>query len=152
MISDDTKIGKGTRIWHPELVNIYGAIIGDDCNIGAFVEIRRNVYIGNRVRIQAFVFIPEGVVIEDDVFIGPHVCFTNDKYPASSTACSNEWNCLSTIVKRGCSIGANSTILPGVTIETRTVIGAGSVVTKNVPRNVVCVGNPARIVNCQNYL
>ena len=81
MIKDDVKIGKGTKIFHPDLVNLYGCEIGENCKIGAFVEIRKDVKIGNNVKIQAFVFIPEGVTIEDGVFIGPHVCFTNDKYP-----------------------------------------------------------------------
>jgi acetyltransferase-like isoleucine patch superfamily enzyme len=143
MISKDTIIGQGTKIWHPELVNIYGSTIGTDCNIGAFVEIRKNVIIGNRVRIQAFAFIPEGVTIGDDVFIGPHVCFTNDKYPDSINAKNGNWQCLTTLVQSGCSIGANATILPGITIGSKAVIGAGAVVTTNVPAGKVYYGNPA---------
>lgn len=143
MISEDTIIGNGTKIWHPDLVNIYGATIGTDCNIGAFVEIRNNVIIGNRVRIQAFAFIPEGVTIEDDVFIGPHVCFTNDKYPDSINARNGKWQCLPTLVQTGCSIGANATILPGITIGSKAVIGAGAVVTGNIPAGKTYYGNPA---------
>ena len=143
MISKDTRIGKGTKIWHPELVNIYGSTIGADCNIGAFVEIRKNVIIGDRVRIQAFAFIPEGVIIGDDVFIGPHVCFTNDKFPDSISAKNGKWQCLPTLVQSGCSIGANATILPGITIGSKSIIGAGAVVTRNVPAGKVYYGNPA---------
>ena len=143
MISSDTKIGKGTHIWHPELVNIYGAVIGEDCNIGAFVEIKKGVVIGNRVRIQAFAFIPEGITIEDDVFIGPHVCFTNDRCPDAHTAEVGTWKQESTLVKKGCSIGANATILPGLTIREGAMIGAGAVVTRDVPPNTICYGNPA---------
>ena len=128
MISSDTKVGQGTKIWHPELVNIYGATIGEDCNIGAFVEIRKDVTIGNRVRVQAFAFLPEGVTIGDDVFIGPHVCFTNDKYPDPATAATGAWQRMTTQVGNGVAIGANSTILPGLTIGSGARVGAGSVV------------------------
>ena len=146
MISPDTIIGKGTKIWHPELVNIYGAVIGDDCNIGAFVEIRKDVVIGDRVRIQAFTFIPEGITIEDDVFVGPHVCFTNDRYPDAHKAKAGTWQQENTLVKRGCSIGANATILPGLTLGEGAMIGAGAVVVANVPPNTTCYGNPAAVV------
>ena len=135
MISPNTKIGKGTQIWQPELVNIYGAVIGDDCIIGAFVEIRKGVVIGDRVRIQAFAFIPEGTTIEDDVFIGPHVCFTNDRYPDAYKAKTGTWQQENTLVKRGCSIGANATIHPGLTIGEGAMFGAGAVVTADVQPN-----------------
>jgi len=134
------KVGKGTKIWHPELSNIYGdGSIGENCNIGTLVEIR-NPHIGSRCKIQAFVFIPEGVTIGDDVFIGPHVCFTNDKYP--SAVDYGEFR--QTIVKSGVAIGANSTIVCGITIGEGAMIGAGAVVTKDVPPGVIVVGNPAR--------
>ena len=143
MISEDTRIGRGTKIWHPELVNIYGAEIGEECSVGTFVEIRKDVVIGNNVRIQAFVFIPEGIVIKDDVFIGPHVCFTNDKFPDAEMARQGTWQRLPTLVENGCSIGAGVTILPGLTIGAGAIIGAGAVVTKDVPAGAKCYGNPA---------
>lgn len=151
MIKDDVKIGKGTKIFHPDLVNLYGCEIGKNCKIGALVEIRKTVRIGNNVKIQAFAFIPEGVTIEDDVFIGPHVCFTNDKYPKAVSSEGGlkrpeEWQTIETLVKRGASLGANSTILCGVTVGENAMVGAGAVVTKDVPPNVTVVGNPAKII------
>ena len=135
------KVGKNTTIWHPELSNIYGdGFIGDNCNVGALVEIR-SPRIGNGCKIQAFVFIPEGVEIGNNVFIGPHVCFTNDKYPKAQ----GEWFLAKTVVEDGVSIGANSTILPGIRIGTGSLVGAGSVVTKDVPPNSVVYGNPAKV-------
>jgi len=117
--------------------------IGETTKIAAFVEIGKGVTIGERCKIEAFVFIPPGVTIEDDVFIGPHVCFVNDKHP------SNEWGdrkILATLIKRGANIGANATILP-VTIGEGAVIGAGAVVTKDVPPNETWVGNPAHRID-----
>jgi len=140
LIDNDVVIGDGTKIWHPETSNIYGGgYIGKDCNIGTFVEIR-SPRIGSRCKIQAFVFIPEGVEIDDDVFIGPHVCFTNDKYPNAK----DYGKFLRTHVKKGAAIGANATIICGVTIGKRASIGAGAVVTKDVPPGVTVVGNPAK--------
>lgn len=128
-----------TKIYNPELSNIHpDAIIGEDCVIHSHVWIGNEVRIGNRVKIQAFSFIPPGVTIEDDVFIGPRVTFTNDKYPPST-------NWRPTLVKQGASLGANVTVLPGVTIGEHARIGAGAVVTKNIPPNVVACGNPARV-------
>jgi len=132
------KIGKNTKIWH--FTNLYGCEIGDNCMIGSFVEIGK-AKIGNNCRIEAHAFIPEGVTIEDNVFIGPHVCFTNDKYPKAT----GEWQLKKTLVKEGASIGANATILCGITIGKNSLIGAGSVVTKDVPDNTVVVGNPAKV-------
>jgi len=135
-------VGKDTKIWHPELSNIYGdGYIGDFCNIGAMVEIR-SPQIGHRCKIQAFVFIPEGVVIGNNVFIGPHVCFTNDKYPKAV----GEWELKTTIIEDNVSIGANSTILPGVVIGKGALIGAGSVVTKDVDPYTIVAGNPAKVI------
>jgi len=132
------KIGKNTKIWH--FVNLYECEIGDNCVIGSFVEIGK-AKIGNNCRIEARAFIPEGVTIEDDVFVGPHVCFTNDKYPKAK----GDWKLKKTVVKEGASIGANATILCGITIGKNSLIGAGSVVTNDVPDNVIVAGNPARI-------
>jgi len=129
-----------TVIYHPELSNISETVeIGENCKIHSHVWIGNKVKIGNNCKIQAFVFIPEGVIIGDDVFIGPHVCFTNDKNPPSG---KENWQL--TIVKRGAKIGAGAVILPGITIEENAMIGAGAVVTKNVASNSTVVGNPAR--------
>ena len=151
MIRKDVKIGKGTKIFHPDLVNLYGCQIGENCKIGAFVEIRKDVKIGNNVKIQAFAFIPEAITIEDGVFIGPHVCFINDRYPRAvnpdgSLKRPEDWEVTKTLVKRGVGIGANATILCGLTVGENAMIGAGAVVTKDVPPNAVEVGNPARII------
>lgn len=134
------KTGNNTKIWHPEKSVILDCEIGDDCTIHAPVWIGANVKIGNRVKIQAFSFIPDGVTIEDDVFIAPHVCFTNDKHPPSH----GNWS--QTFVRNGAVIGANATILPGVTIGRRALIGAGAVVTKDVAPHQVVVGNPAKVL------
>jgi UDP-2-acetamido-3-amino-2,3-dideoxy-glucuronate N-acetyltransferase len=149
MVDKSATIGKHTIIFHPELVNIYGCTIGDYCRIGAFIEIKPDVTIGNSVKIEPFVFIPNGVTIENNVFIGPHVIFTNDRHPKStnpdgSLKRSSDWHLEKTHVKHGASIGAGATILCGITIGEQAVVGAGSVVTKNVPPKTTVVGNPAR--------
>jgi len=141
-IKDDVILGKNVKIWHPDLCNFYGCSIGDDTSIGAFCEIQNEVRIGKRCKLQAFVFIPRSVIVGDDVFIGPHVCFTNDKLPSAS----KEFNCLSTVVESGVAIGANATICPGITIGKNCIIGAGAVVTKSVRPNGVWVGNPAKFL------
>lgn len=135
------KIGRGTKIWQPLLTNIGDATIGEDCVIHPFVSIYDGVKIGNRVHIEAHAFLPKGVTIEDDVFIGPHVCFTNDKHPPSHGNWSN------TLVAKGASVCANATILPDITIGERAVVGAGAVVTKNVRNGETVVGNPARPID-----
>lgn len=128
-----------TKIWHPELgVITDSARYGEDCTIHAFTWIGGEI--GDRCKIEAFAFIPDGVTLEDDVFIGPHVCFTNDKNPPSG----GNWS--TTLVKNGAVIGANATILPGIIIGERAVVGAGAVVTKDVPAGETWVGNPARCV------
>jgi acetyltransferase-like isoleucine patch superfamily enzyme len=139
-ILKDCKIGRDTRVY--DQVNLYKCDIGKNCKIDSFVYIEGDVKIGNNVKIRAHTFIPSGVTIEDDVFIGPGVIFTNDKYPKVT----GDWKLLKTIVKRGASIGAGVTILPGITIGENSSVGAGSVVTKNVPPNVIVTGNPARIL------
>jgi UDP-2-acetamido-3-amino-2,3-dideoxy-glucuronate N-acetyltransferase len=136
------KIGKGTVV-HDQ-VNLYKCKIGKNCKIDSFVYIEEKVVIGDNCKIRPFVFIPTGVTVEDNVFIGPNVSFTNDKYPKVK----GEWTMLRTKVKKGASIGANSAILPGVTIGEKALVGAGSVVTKDVPAKAVVVGNPAQIIGC----
>lgn len=145
----NVKLGKNAQIYN--FVNIYGCEIGDNTKIGSYVEIRKDVKIGKNCKIQAFVFIPQGVVIEDNVFIGPHACFVNDKYPRATIKGKlkeegKDWVAEKTIVKKGASIGANATILGGITIGENSIIGAGSVVTKNIPDDVIAVGNPAKII------
>ncbi len=136
----DVKIGEGTKI-HDQ-VNLYKCEIGKNCKIDSFVYIEEGVKIGNNCKIRALTFIPTGVTIEDDVFIGPNVTFTNDKYPRTK----GDWKVLPTVVKRGSSIGAKSVILPGITIGENAMVGAGSVVTKDVPNNTIIVGNPAKVI------
>jgi acetyltransferase-like isoleucine patch superfamily enzyme len=148
-IAPDVKLGKDVTIY--DFVNLYGCEIGDDTKIGTFVEIQKGAKIGKKCKISSHTFICEGVTIEDNVFIGHNVAFINDLYPRSTTA-SNElktdddWDCIPTRVKKGASIGTSATLLPGITIGKNAIIGAGSVVTKDVPQNAIVVGNPARIV------
>jgi len=151
MIASDVSLGKDVVIYHPDLVNLYGCEIGDSCKIGAFVEIRKSVKIGRNVKIQAFAFIPEGITIEDGVFIGPHVCFTNDKYPKAvnqdgTLMNSDDWEIIPTVVQKGANIGANATIICGVTIGEHALIGAGAVVTRDVPSYALVAGVPARVI------
>jgi len=138
-IIKDCKIGKGTKIW--EYVNMYGCEIGENCMIGSFVEIQKDVKIGNNVRIQSHSFVCSLVTIEDNVFIGHGVMFINDLRPPSRDP--KKWK--SILIKKGASIGSNATILP-VTIGENAVVGAGAVVTKNVAPNTIVVGNPAGIL------
>jgi len=140
----DAEIGEGTVV-HDQ-VNLYKCKIGKNCKIEPFVYIEGGVVIGDNCKIKPFVFIPTGVVIENDVFIGPNVAFTNDKYPRAH----GNWKLLHTRVKRGASIGANSVILPGVTIGEKSLVGAGSVITGDVPDKAVMLGNPARILRYRN--
>jgi acetyltransferase-like isoleucine patch superfamily enzyme len=151
MIKDDVKLGKGAVVFQPDLVNLYGCAIGEETKIGAFVEIRKGVVIGKRCKIQAFAFIPEGVTVEDGVFIGPHVCFTNDLFPRAvnddgSQQSAADWVTVPTLVKAGASIGANATILCGITIGRSALVGAGAVVTKDVPDFAIVGGNPAKVL------
>jgi acetyltransferase-like isoleucine patch superfamily enzyme len=146
-IAPDVKLGDDVRIF--AFVNLYGCSIGDNSKIGTFVEIQKNAEIGRNVKISSHTFICEGVQIEDDVFIGHNVSFINDKYPRATQASGElqteaDWQVVRTIIKRGASIGTSCTILCGVTIGEFAIVGAGSVVTRDVPSNTVVAGNPAR--------
>lgn len=148
-IAPDVKLGRNVKIY--DFVNLYGCQIGDNSKIGTFVEIQKNASVGRNVKISTHSFICEGVTIEDDVFIGHNVSFINDKYPRSTTHSGSlqkdeDWKVIPTRVKRGASIGTSATILCGVTIGENAIVGAGSVVTKDVPSNAVVAGNPARII------
>jgi acetyltransferase-like isoleucine patch superfamily enzyme len=148
-IAADVKLGKDVRIF--SFVNLYGCSIGDNSKIGAFVEIQKNAEIGKNVKVSSHTFICEGVQIEDDVFVGHNVSFINDKFPRATSASGAlqteaDWSVVKTVVKRGASIGTSCTILCGVTIGENAVVGAGSVVTRDVAPNTIVAGNPARIL------
>ena len=141
---DNCEIGEDTIV--RDFVNLYGCKIGRGCRIAAYVEIQRGVTIGDRCKVEAFAFIPSGVTVEDEVFIGPHACFTNDRIPKAV----GDWEVTPTLVKKGASIGANATVICGVTIGENALIGAGAVVTKDVPANAVMAGCPARIIGTRD--
>ncbi|MGV7223762.1 MAG: acyltransferase [Nitrospinales bacterium] len=148
-ISEDVKIGENVTI--QEFTNLYGCSIDDDTRIGPFVEIQKNGFIGKRCKIQSHTFICEGVTIEDDCFVGHGVMFVNDKYPGSVNEAGElqteaDWQVVPTVVKKGASIGSNATILCGITIGQGAIVGAGSVVTKDVPDRAIVAGNPARVI------
>jgi len=148
-IAPDVRMGRNVRIH--AFVNLYGCTIGDNTKIGTFVEIQKNARIGRNVKVSSHTFICEGVTIEDNVFVGHNVSFINDKYPHSTAAngelqTESDWQVVPTRVKRGASIGTSATILCGVTIGENAVVGAGSVVTHDVPDNATVAGNPARVL------
>jgi UDP-2-acetamido-3-amino-2,3-dideoxy-glucuronate N-acetyltransferase len=143
------RLGQGVKIFG--FVNLYGCEIGDSSKIGTFVEIQKGAKVGCRCKISSHTFICEGVEIEDEVFIGHGVMFTNDLLPRAcnedgSQQTEADWKCEKTLVKKGASIGSNATILCGITIGERSIIGAGAVITKDVPADVIVVGNPARVL------
>jgi acetyltransferase-like isoleucine patch superfamily enzyme len=148
-ISDDVKLGTNVRL--SKFINLYGCEIGDDTKIGAFVEIQKNARVGSRCKISSHTFVCEGVVIEDNVFIGHGVMFINDTYPRAATLKGNmqteaDWKVEPTIIKKGASIGSSATILSNTEIGENAIVGAGSVVTKDVPANSIVAGNPAKIL------
>ena len=149
-ISSTVKFGRGVLIHQPELVNLYGCSIGDDTRIGAFVEIQKNAFIGARCKISTHTFICEGVTIEDEVFIGHGVMFINDRYPRATSdgklQTEADWKVIETRVKRGASVGSGAVIMCGLTIGEKALIGAGAVVTRDVPDNGIVAGVPARLV------
>lgn len=148
-IAANVKLGRGVRIFG--FTNLYGCEIGDEAKVGTFVEIQKGAKIGARCKISSHSFICEGVELESEVFIGHGVMFTNDLFPRATTESGGlqteaDWKCIKTLVKRGASIGSGATILCGITIGEKAMIGAGSVVTKDVPASAVVVGNPARVI------
>jgi acetyltransferase-like isoleucine patch superfamily enzyme len=147
-IAPDVKLGQGVRL--AKFINLYGCEIGDDTKIGAFVEIQKNASVGRRCKVSSHTFICEGVTIEDNVFIGHSVTFINDSYPRATAGgqlqTEADWKVEKTVVKQGASVGSGSTILSKVTIGENAIVGAGSVVTKDVPPNTIVAGNPARVL------
>lgn len=148
-IAGDVKLGQGVRL--AKFINLYGCEVGDETRIGTFVEIQKNARVGRRCKISSHTFVCEGVVIEDNVFIGHSVTFINDTYPRATAASGEpqteaDWKVEPTIVRKGASIGSGSTILCNVTIGENAIVGAGSVVTKDVPPNAIVAGNPARVL------
>ena len=148
-ISPDVVLGRDVKIY--AFVNLYGCEIGDESRVGTFVEIQKGAKIGQRVKISSHTFICEGVTIEDEVFIGHGVMFINDKYPRATTTSGQsqteaDWECIPTLIQKGASIGSNATILCGVIVGEHAIVGAGSVVTHNVPPGAVVAGNPAHSI------
>jgi UDP-2-acetamido-3-amino-2,3-dideoxy-glucuronate N-acetyltransferase len=150
LISPDVKLGRDVRI--QGFTNLYGCEVGDETKIGPFVEIQKGAKVGCRCKISSHAFICEGVTIEDEVFIGHGVTFTNDLYPRAtnddgSLQTGADWAVVKTLIKRGAAIGSGATLIAGVTVGERSLVGAGSVVTRDVPPGAIVVGNPARILN-----
>lgn len=148
-VKDDVKLGENVRLG--KFINLYGCTIGDNTKVGAFVEVQKNAFIGKNCKISSHTFICEGVVVEDNVFIGHNVTFINDLYPRATTGngelqTESDWACVKTFVKEGASIGSSSTLLCGVTVGEHSIVGAGSVVTRDVPPYTIVAGNPARIL------
>jgi acetyltransferase-like isoleucine patch superfamily enzyme len=157
-IAVDVKLGEGVVL--RDFVNLYGCEIGDGSRIGTFVEIQKGAKIGRRCKISSHTFICEGVTLEDEVFVGHGVTFVNDRYPRATAEdgrlrTDRDWECVPTLVRRGASIGSGATVLCGVTIGERAIVGAGSVVTHDVPPMTIVAGNPARLlrrIECESHL
>ena len=148
-ISDDVQLGTNVQIYN--FVNLYGCRIGNNTKIGTFVEIQKGAFIGHNCKISSHTFICEGVTIEDNVFVGHNVTFINDIYPRATTESGelqneSDWKCIPTLIKKGASIGSSVTLLAGITVGEGAIIGAGSIVTKDVPANSIVAGNPAKII------
>ena len=148
-IAADVRLGQNVKL--SKFINLYGCSVGNNTKIGAFVEIQKNATVGNNCKISSHTFICEGVTIEDNVFISHNVTFINDRLPRATTADGklqreSDWMCEPTTVRRGASIGSSATLLCGITVGENAIVGAGSVVTKDVPANAIVVGNPARII------
>lgn len=146
---NNVKLGKDVKIF--DFVNLYGCSIDDNTKIGTFVEIQKNAFIGKNCKVSSHTFICEGVHIEDNVFVGHNVTFINDIYPRSinpegGMQTEDDWECIETYVKKGASLGSSSTIMAGITIGENSIVGAGAVVTKDVPPNTIVAGVPARIL------
>ncbi|CAN1209230.1 Serine acetyltransferase [Tumidithrix helvetica PCC 7403] len=155
-VNNDVNLGKDVKIFHPSLVNLYGCTVGDETKIGAFVEIQKNATVGSRCKVSSHSFLCEGVILEDEVFIGHGVMFTNDLYPRAtsedgSLQTESDWTVVKTLVKRSASIGSNATILAGVTIGERAIVGAGAVVTRDIPAHAIVAGVPAKIIGDVRY-
>jgi len=148
-ISDDVELGKDVKIYN--FVNLYGCKIGDNTKIGTFVEIQKGATVGKNCKISSHTFICEGVHIEDNCFIGHNVTFINDKYPRATTSdgemqTEEDWECIPTYIRKGASIGSSATLLCGITVGENAIIGAGSVVTRDVPPNSTVAGVPAKVL------
>ena len=148
-ISPDVIFGRD--VWTGDFINLYGCKIDDETRIGPFVEIQKNAFIGKRCKIQSHTFICEGVTIEDEVFVGHGVMFINDRFPRATSPSGGlqtdeDWVVIPTVVKKRASIGSNATVMCGITVGEGSVIGAGSVVIKDVPANTIVAGNPARVI------
>jgi len=148
-IADDVKLGENVKL--STFINLYGCTIGDNTKIGAFVEVQKNAFIGKNCKISSHTFICEGVTIEDNVFIGHNVTFINDSFPRATSENGElqteaDWVCVPTRIKKGASIGSSATLLCGITVGENAIVGAGSVVTKDVPADTIVVGIPARIL------
>lgn len=151
-IAPDVKLGQRVKIY--AFTNLYGCSIGDDSKIGTFVEIQKGARVGARCKVSSHTFVCEGVVLEDEVFIGHGVTFINDRFPRATNTDGQlqteaDWKCDSTFVKRGASIGSGATILGGVTVGEKAIVGAGSVVTKDVPPGAIVAGNPAKVLRIE---
>ena len=152
-IAPSVKLGKDVRL--SKFINLYGCEIGDETKIGAFVEIQKNSSVGKRCKISSHTFVCEGVEIQDNVFIGHSVTFINDSYPRATTASGElqteaDWKVEKTVISKGASIGSGSTILSNINVGENAIVGAGSVVTKDVPANAIVAGNPARVLRYLN--